>query len=525
MRTKRVFLIADSFDIPQDLAGFRPPRHWHGASTETLEVTYYDTFDWRLHDADTRLVLEKSVQTLFLYRHHPAKGERRDGTPVSKPPNFAWNLPFGPLRDALAPLLDVRRLLPTIRIKCRIQPYVLMNRDEKITLRIYKEQARAIHPHSGKSLTLGTRLYVQPLKGYSKAYDGLIKHLLEHHQLEEAGDLYEQASAAFGIEPGDYTSKLKLKLDPEARSDASIKQFLAVLLQTMERNEAGIEHDWDAEFLHDFRVAGRRARSAIGQIKDIMPSNVLQRLKREFAWLNQVSGPSRDMDVYLLGFPAYQASLPQDLRKDLNPLREFLKDHKQAEYTKLVHALHSARYRNFKAYLRKYLDTPVVERTTLAHARQPIAEVSGQRIWRVFRRVIKEGKAITDTSPNEALHELRKTCKKLRYLLEFTRSLYHQQEIDDLIKTLKKLQDNLGEFQDYSVQTDALQGFSRQMLAEGRANATTLVAITRLVDALGQRQQDVRKVFQRRFDQFANAETQTRFRQLFHAKPQKVETP
>lgn len=525
MRKKRVFIIHKEFEIPAALAGFRAPSHWHNASMEKLETTYYDTFDWRLYSADTRLVLEKSAQTLFLYRHHPAKGERRDGTPVSKPPNFAWNLPYGPLQDALSPLLDVRRLLPTIRIKHRIQPYALMNKDDKIILRIYQEQAQAVHPHTGKAKTLASRLYVHPLKGYHKAFDGLLKHLLEHHQLEEAGDLYDEAIAAHGIEPGDYSSKLKLKLEPKARSDASIKQFLAALLDTMERNEAGIENDWDAEFLHDFRVAGRRSRSAIGQIKEVMPLNVLRRLKRDFAWLNEVSGPSRDMDVYLLGFPAYQASLPKELRNDLKALREFLKDHKQTEYQKLVRALHSARYRNFKAYLRKYLAAPMVEHTTLTHAKQPIAEVSGQRIWRVFRRVIKEGKAITPDSPNEALHELRKSCKKLRYLLEFTRSLYLQQEIDALIKALKRLQDNLGEFQDYSVQIDAMQDFSRQMMAEGRANAKTLVAMSRLVDILKQRQLEVRKVFQRRFKQFASEETQASFKQLFHSSKAKAERP
>ena len=45
-------------------------------------------------------------------------------------------------------------------------------------------------------------------------------------------------------------------------------------LQTLRINEDGVRKDLDSEFLHDFRVAVRRTRSALSQIKGVFPAAV-----------------------------------------------------------------------------------------------------------------------------------------------------------------------------------------------------------------------------------------------------------
>ena len=42
----------------------------------------------------------------------------------------------------------------------------------------------------------------------------------------------------------------------------------------------------------------------------------------------------------------------------------------------------------------------------------------------MYKKVLKAGRAVTADGPAEEMHELRKDCKKLRYLIEFVRSLY-----------------------------------------------------------------------------------------------------
>ncbi len=51
-------------------------------------------------------------------------------------------------------------------------------------------------------------------------------------------------------------------------------------------------------------------------------------------------------------------------------------------------------------------------------ATMPIGELAGERIRKVYRRMVQMGRAIDDSSPPEAYHELRKKGKELRYLLE-----------------------------------------------------------------------------------------------------------
>ena len=77
-----------------------------------------------------------------------------------------------------------------------------------------------------------------------------------------------------------------------------------------------------------------------------------------------------------------------------------------------------------------------------------VARLAADRIARAHRRVFRDGGAISATSPPESLHDLRKRCKELRYLLEFFSSLYEPADHWQAVRELKALQDCLGEFQD-----------------------------------------------------------------------------
>ena len=105
-------------------------------------------------------------------------------------------------------------------------------------------------------------------------------------------------------------------------------------------------------------------------------------------------------------------------------------------------------------------------------------------------------------SPAEALHELRKQCKKLRYLMEFFQSLFPKEQIKQLIKILKGLQDNLGEHQDLEVQEHTLKDFSKEMMVAAGVPAETLLAMGILVQDLDNRRQCARDA-----DRFAEFET------------------
>jgi CHAD domain-containing protein len=152
------------------------------------------------------------------------------------------------------------------------------------------------------------------------------------------------------------------------------------------------------------------------------------------------------------------------------------------------------------------------------HAAMPVTELADARIWKMYRRVMKEGAAIDDDSPAEALHELRITCKKLRYLLEFFQSLYPPKRIGRLVKTLKSFQNVLGEFQDTEVQSNAILAFGRDMAASGVAPVETQMAMGMVAESILVRQAAARRAFHRRFDDFSRRPVRDAFAGLFRGK-------
>ncbi len=262
-------------------------------------------------------------------------------------------------------------------------------------------------------------------------------------------------------------------------------------------------------------MAVRRTRSALGQVKGVFPESATRRHRDAFAWLGTITSPPRDMDVYLLAFPEYREALPAGLRPGLEPLRGFLERRRVAAYDDLRRHLGSARYRRLMEGWRRFLEAPAPARPTAPKALAPIKGVADARIWKMVRRVYKEGEAIGPDSPPEDLHELRKSCKKLRYLMEFFRRLYPTPEVGACIKTLKRFQDNLGAFQDYSFQVVHLGEFLEAMDREGVLEEATRAAMEALMAELHRRREGVRGEFTQRFADFSREENRAAFRTLF----------
>ena len=113
----------------------------------------------------------------------------------------------------------------------------------------------------------------------------------------------------------------------------------------MDLNHQGTIEAPDTEFLHDFRVACRRARSALNQLKGVFSPEQIQDFRDDFAWLSDRTGPTRDLDVYLLDFNSYQAQLPEEQQADLEAFRELLQTENAKEQKLLAKDLQSKRYR------------------------------------------------------------------------------------------------------------------------------------------------------------------------------------
>ena len=149
-----------------------------------------------------------------------------------------------------------------------------------------------------------------------------------------------------------------------------------------------------------------------------------------------------------------RALVPEAMRDDLDPLLRVLRARRAKARRAMVRALRSKRTETLLSEWGPFLDgLEKMSEDERPDAARPIGEVSGERIRKVYRRMLKMGGAIDESSPAEDYHELRKKGKELRYLLElFGVPLFPQEVVKPMIKTLKALQDVLGRHQDREVQ-------------------------------------------------------------------------
>jgi CHAD domain-containing protein len=519
------FLVPEGTDLNSLKSKLQKVLGLSEVSSRVVEHTYFDTFDWRINQVGT--VLEKiSCDGESLLTWRPLNSVSARASEIIKgTPKFAHDLPTGRLRNELEKILEMRAFMPQARVRTRVRTFGLLNKEKKTVLRLAVEQHALQSSKRSRPRQLGSWIQVLPVKGYDKPVKKAVSFLTQEMGLEVASDdLMLAALAAESRQPEYYSSKLKLHLEPDMRTDAAVRTILSRLLEIIEINEEGTRKDIDSEFLHDFRVAVRKTRSALTQVKGVFPQRVLDKYRTGFAWLGSVTGPTRDMDVYLLNFDHYRLSLPESIQDKLGPLHDFLIAHHKKEQAILVKVLNSAKYRNLLKGWQAVLQSALPARSTLPNATRPVIVVADERIMKAYKRVIKEGMAITPESHAERLHDLRKSCKKLRYLMEFFQSLYPAAKITALIGVLKSLQENLGDFQDFEVQATCLKSFSHQMIEEGEVPPETLMAMGVLVDGLENRQHQAREEFARRFNKFSLAKNQDRFHELFRVPDANRET-
>lgn len=477
---------------------------------------YLDSFDWRLYQGGAMLTCEQLDNGYRLqlcefdgsWRCHPEN--------TGSMPAWPNDLTDGTLRQCLAKLLEMRVLLPLVEIDVRVKSYRVLNEDDKTTAWLRFEQPQCHAPRRREPRVLLPRVALEPLRGYDAETDVVAERLRDNLELPAApAMLFDEALAAVGRQAGDYSSKIDVRLSPEMPALEAAGHIFKQLNDTLQANIDGTRKDLDSEFLHDLRVATRRTRSALSQIKGILPPDLLEDFKERFAWLGKVTGPTRDLDVFLLTYPNYLAQLPKPLRPALEPLRLFLVAHRKTEQAALKRKLGSAHFRKLLHDWQSLLnDLPAPDPTLQPNAIRSAKDVADERIWRMFRRVVKEGRAIDETSCNADLHELRKSCKKLRYLIEFFQSLYGS-DSKPLVAALKRLLDNLGEFQDLEVQAGKLTGFAENMQQEGNLPLSTLLAMGGLITELLRGQDAVRAEFASRFAEFDSKSNRAAYRRLF----------
>jgi CHAD domain-containing protein len=457
--------------------------------------TSIDTFDRRLERAGQRLqlVVEAGKARLELVRSWETLVSVLAGT-GPRWPAMAGALPDGAVKDHVARLAGIRALLVVDERRRLVRRAELRNTDRKIVVRLAVDE-----PADGGAAPPPV-VTVRPLRGYQNEADRtwrLVTTLLEPATDEPVAPRAASPSVA----------------DPESPARALLAAELTGFLREVRDNLPGTIADVDTEFLHDVRVAVRRTRSLLKLGRPALPAHIREAWEPQFKWLGDLTTPVRDLDVYQLSLPEVAGWLEAASAADLEPFQAHLARQRAADRRILLRALRGAR-------LRRLLDDWAGEMSTLADSARSAdgaawsaGALARANVARAHRRVVRGGTSISDSSPPEDLHLLRKRCKELRYALEMFAPVLDGAEVGKAIKDLKSLQDVLGRFQDSEVQRITLRGFAQEMVADG-APAEALLAMGELMGHLHAEQQRARAGFATAFASYVRPASRRRMARL-----------
>jgi CHAD domain-containing protein len=469
--------------------------------TRPFTTTVLDTFDGRIHDDGLCLELRGEGELVLSGNEVvPARLARIVGTP-----RFARDLPPGPFRSRLAAITDVRALLPKLSVSATATPLALRDHNGKTTVEGVVLDAVEIDGN----LAVGSRcvLELHGAVGFAKP----IRHALDAVADLDGEHVDEAVATALAIVAGadlaGYRDSPTVPLEVDTPAVEGFRDVLTNLAATIEANWAGTVDEIDPEFLHDLRVAVRRTRALLAAGQDVLPPDVVSEARAGFAWLGSLTGPARDLDVYLIEWHGYADPLGASAAAALEPVRALLDERSHVAHRELERRLQSDEAAQLMVSWRHRLATMPFLEPRGRDGDEPLGRVVDRLVRKAHRRLVDHGREIDDTSPAEQVHDLRKDAKKLRYLLECFGSLLPDDERKRFVQRLKALQDNLGAHQDAEVHVALIREIADELHRRPSTSPDTLLAMGQLTERLEQIRVATRAEFAERFADYDRKRT------------------
>jgi CHAD domain-containing protein len=476
--------------------------------------TVLDTFDGRVRHAGARLT-RSGINGRSVVVWQPRGRGGHLTVRLKEPVSFAWDLPEGPLRDAVARVAGVRRLLAQVEREQIGSLLEILDVRGKTVARLQIESGQVRLPMAqGSWKTLPTIITLTGLRGYEEVYERLLPLIESRPGIEPCPEgLHGLTLRQLGVPERDHVSLRHLGLAPSIRADIGARQIHRALLRVLVENEPGLRASLDTEFLHDFRVAVRRTRALLGQIRDVFPPEAVEHFSTEFSWIGRLTGPSRDLDVLVLALRKDRGDIPAG---DMDAVRAFLRHAQEKEQRALVEALDSGRYRRLLSEWESFLDRSVSYEPEPLNAGRLLREVVSPRAWRLSRRIAGSAETIDERTEPARIHDVRIAAKKLRYLVDVTPAFYAAADLERIVGALKSLQRVLGDFHDAHLQQQRLLECRRVLGATGGA-AGAVLAFERLAEQRRERRERLRAQVVDGLARFRARDTRSACRRAFKA--------
>jgi CHAD domain-containing protein len=476
--------------------------------TETKAIWLYDSFDRSFASSGMALIRVGGLFSVVNADDLTTNAVVNTEVVRHQRPIFWQDFEPGHFQQLLRNHLKYRAAQQLTLAHLEMREYCVRNSDGKIVLRLLVETAKV---DEAEAATLVSAI---PLLGYEEEAKQISSKL-------NAAGAFTKPNTSFAARIMELSGQAEIplspkkiiQLSPEQSVQSAVTQIAVTMLQVARQNEQGIIDDIDTEYLHDYRVALRKLRSVVALVKGAYSKEKTRELKTVFGQLARETNRLRDLDVYLLQEDAYRQEIPVGLRSGVDRLFNDFRLERRRVIRKIQRHFLSPEYSQLIGDQQAWLTTP--QPATGARASLPIYEVASKEILKHYKLIRKEGMAIRPETEDEAVHELRIECKKLRYLLELFASLYRPADLKPILRRLRGLQDVLGDFNDYSVQTESMLDY---LNAAKDLDKLSAAALGSLIAVLHEKKLQARSHVTEYFMQFSDAKMSMRFELLFTKK-------
>ena len=442
-----------------------------------LEAVYHDTADLRLARARITLRRRTGGTDAGWHLKLPAQGDARRelheplGRSVANPPKALLEPVRGILRGApTAPVATLRnRRLVTL----------LRDADGRVLAEVADDTvtASASGPDGAAALQAWREVEVELVEGDAALLEPVAAWLVEAGA-SPSGSASKLARVLSARLPRAQARKGKKK--PTA--GAVVVEALAAQVAALQAADVDLRVD-RGDAVHDLRVCARRLRTVLAAFRPVLDRTVTDPVRDELSWIGSELSQARDDQVALAHLRDLVAEQPPErvvgpvaARLQQTQIRAAFEGRERALAT-----LAGERYLRLLDALHALLDAPPL----LPAAADPAPRVmrdAMRRAGKRLRRRLRTAERADAEHREEALHDVRKAAKRLRYTAEVA-----PPEVGKpLVKLAKRVQRALGHLQDTVVTREQCRQLGLAVFADGE-NSFTYGLLLGLEDARADR--------------------------------------
>ncbi|SMQ16260.1 CHAD domain-containing protein [Streptomyces sp. Ag82_O1-12] len=430
-----------------------------------LDATYYDTGDERLAASSVTLRRRTGGSDAGWHLKFPIAPDIRDEihAPLSDT-----------LPDDLAALVRSRvrdsELLPVVRLRSARDVRHLLDADGRLLAEVSVDTVHAERLTGRGGEAQWTEVEVELADGGDPALLDKVDKRLRKAGVRPSASSSKLARALEETAPG------KRRKSPHVRRPVTAGDHVLAYVRT--QRDAIVELDpavrRDTEdSVHSMRVATRRMRSTFKSFGAILDRAVTDPVADELKWLAGELGRDRDREVLTERLTAAVDEVPAGLVR--GPVTERLHSWSSAEHGgargRLLGVLDSRRYLALLDTLDALIADPPLLKAAGKKPRKPIAKAVGKDFRKVSRLIAQAADLEPGTDRDVALHEARKKAKRTRYAAEAAHPVLGK-PAKTMVKSMKALQNLLGEHQDSVMARQALRELSAVAHAAGESAFT-----------------------------------------------------